>query len=171
MAVSQSTFKTTHDEAYEGQIGDSRPCTVESYVASGSAGIGFGKAVVRVAGQPRRCRLAVGTSGADNLANNFLGISLRTTTPRPSAVDPDPTAKTVYQEGTNVSVLTEGIVWAEVDGGVTAGDDVTFKSNGRLGSAAPSGSVKRIPGAVWVDTQAANNGLARLKLSNYRLGA
>ena len=163
MAVSQNTWETAHDEAYLGMLGDSRPRTTETYEAEEA--IGFGVAVVRVTGKPDNCQTAVGTSGADNLATNFLGISLRTATPRPSTDDP-----TEYQTGTNVSVLTEGNVWVAADGNVTAGQKVSFKATGRLGAANGSGSVKIVAGAVW-QTTATNNELALVKLSNFRTGA
>ena len=165
MAVSQNTWETAHDEAYLGMLGDSRPRTVETYEANEA--IGFGVALVRVtgAGNEEKCQTAAGTSGADNVATNFLGINLRTATPRPSTDDP-----TEYQTGTNVSALARGNVWVACNGNVTAGQKVTFNSAGRLGSANPSASIKLIPGATW-ETSATSGELALVRISDFRTGA
>ena len=161
MAVSQSTFNATMDKAVAGQLADDRPCT--KVTCEASEAIGFGLAVVRTATDDQ-CQTAVGTSGADNQATNFLGITLRSTNVRPSEADP-----TVYQPGTNVTVLRDGAVWVVADGAVKQGQDVSFKSTGRLGTAAGSASVKTIPGAVW-GSSASNGEMAVVILSDFRHG-
>ena len=160
MAKSQDTFGEPAI-GVAGQLGDSRDRTVESWEAGGA--VGFGLAVVRSAEDTAHLELA--SSGADNVATNFVGITLRGPV-RPSTDDP-----TTYAAGDTMRVLTRGTVKVVADGAVTQGQDVTFKANGRLGTAAPTNTtVKRIAGATWA-TSAATGEVAVVKLSGFRTPA
>lgn len=168
MAVSQSTFETDYDVGRAGQLGDSRSaCTVESWIAEGSAGIGFGLAVVRGSADDRVVLGAgtAGDTGAPFRADNIVGVTLKSPRALPSTADP-----TVYQEGTEVSVVIAGVVWVVPSSSVVQGGDVTFEANGTLGSKAATAAIRTFPGAVWVDSASAN-GIARVRLSAFRLGS
>ena len=164
MATSQSNFSRTHPAGYAGQLGDSRPRTVESWEAAGD--IGFGLAVVRTADD--KVNLGAGTAGdtgAPWRPDNFVGISLRSPLTKPSTEDP-----TVYKAGEMVSVLTRGTVKVVAAAAVTQGEDVTFNASGQLSSAAAGNVQRTIPGATWA-TSAASGAIATVRLSDYRLGA
>lgn len=163
MAVSQDSFSTDHGEGYAGQLGDSRDRTVESWKAGGD--IGFGLAVIRTAENTVNLGAGTGANSAPFAANNFVGITLRSPLTKPSTDDP-----TTYSAAEMVSVIEEGTVKVIADGAVTQGQDVTFKANGRLGSAAATAAIRTIPGATWA-TSAANGEIATVRLSDYRLGA
>lgn len=151
MAVSQTSVEAQHAKGRVGQIGDSRPRTVESWIAGGD--IGFG--------------LAVGRSADDTVTvgatqNTFVGVAVKSPRARPSMDDP-----TEYQAGTEVSVLTEGVVYVSPLTAVTQGDPVYVDANGRFTDATGSGRAL-VAGAQWLDTTTAANQIARIRLTAYR---
>ena len=163
MPQSQTDFNQVSPIGRNGQLGDDRPRTVETAIAKGAAGIGFGLAVIHTPGTDAdgEAKLGRGTSGADNVATNFSGITVRDGTVRSGATP------SVFAAGDSMPVLVEGVVFVTADGAVRQGDDVTFKETGRLGTAAVSAAIKKVPGAVWMDT-AASGAVARVRLSSYR---
>ena len=168
MAVSQDSFSTDHGEGYAGQLGDSRPRTVESWKAGGD--IGFGLAVIRSAADTVNIGAGTGANSAPFTANNFVGITLRSPLTKPSSDDP-----TTYSAAEVVSVLARGTVKVLVKADVTQGQDVTFNASGELSSAAAGNVQRTIPGATWVtSTSGATTQapvIATVRLSDYRLGA
>ena len=159
MAVSQSTFTTQHEKGREGMIGDSRPRNVESWVAGGA--VNFGRAVIRSA-EGKVTVGATGSGGAPFPATNVVGISVFSPRVRPSLDDP-----TTYQQGVEVSVLTQGIVYVKTPSPVVQNAAVTANATtGELSSATAAASQRTIPSAKWMDTvTAADGGIARVKVN------
>ena len=149
MAVSQTSVEAQHAKGRVGQIGDSRPRTVESWIAGGD--INFGVGVGRSADDTV-------TTGAAN-ANTFVGVAVKS--PRVKEYVDDPTH---YESGEEVSVLTMGAVYVTAVVQVAQNDQVTVDANGRFSNTGGT----TIAGAQWLDSTTAANQIARIRLPSYR---
>ena len=161
MPAVQATFQERPNKWVEGQIADGQPYRADTYIASANDQQ-FGRALKRAAANSEKVVMGVDGNAAHE-ATNFVGVSIRDITRGPDEGDE-------YDAGASVAALTEGDIIIKVDGAVNMGDAVTANTGtGRLGSKDPAAAQITIPGAVWM-TNAADNGLARLRLTG-ALGA
>ena len=158
MATVQTTYRNRHLPGRAGLVASGRAYNLSTGVAGED--IQFGRALVRGADEGE-VQTAVGTPGADNVATNFVGISVRDGNLTVGTDDPSH-----YSEGDPVAVMTYGEVYVTAEAAVAVGADVTFDSDGNLSSAAPSGAQKRIPGARWMSAATAGQ-VARVFIPDF----
>lgn len=157
MAFVQTTYSERMPKAVAGMVATMNPWDADTKIVETVAGIGFGLAVGRGAGD----KGAILGAGA---AAGFLGISVRDVTLEPGNADK-------YLRYQNMAVLKKGQIWVVAGGNVQDGQDVTFNSTtGVLSSIAADGSNFAIPGARWVDTVSSGE-LARVDLTGQMTGA
>lgn len=157
MPVVQSSYAKKHSEGYEGQVATTATCDVSTFVADGTAGIGFGLAVKRGTNAGDCALGAVAAAATPFHATDFLGVSVRDRTRDP--VDADK-----YKDNAHVDVLYRGDVYVKVESAVALGDDVTVDtSTGKFSSAAAAADQAVIPNARWM-TAAGAGALAILRL-------
>jgi hypothetical protein len=150
--------------AIEGQIADINNNDMRSYAAG--VDITNGRFVVMGAADGR-CKLPTATG--EITGGKALGIS----TYEPLKMVSWPAGTTVpYPQGTTVPVIRKGPVWVKVEEAVVPGDPVFVRFAAGAGGTAPGAFRKsadtatavQYPGAVYLDTAAAN-GLARVDLN------
>lgn len=122
----------------------------DSRIVETEAGIGFGLAVSRGAGDR-----GVVIGGAQ-----FVGISLHDVTQPPDNVDE-------YSEGENIGVMTRGLIYVVAALPVEAGQVVRY--NETTGALSDSDGTL-IAGATW-ESSAAQGGIAKLRLTGELPGA
>lgn len=150
MADVQSTYVDRQPIGFEGQKVDGEEYNAITRVCETVAGIGFGRVVQRGAAD-QGCILGDATL----TAANFLGLSLRDVSVRPSAGDKFPR----YH---NVPVLTDGSIWVRVGEAVAAGEAPLYDYAAQnFRKTAAAGRIALPAGWVF-DTAAANGGLAKL---------
>ena len=121
MARPQSSYSENLDPGIIGQIANTQPCAVDTYISELAAGIPFGRAV-RLGTDEDRVDLGI-------TDNRFVGITVKDPTLDPSDND-------LYDRGTHVAVLYRGDIWVSAEGIVNAGENVTVDpATGRLSSA------------------------------------
>lgn len=157
MAVVQNTYLRVHAKAYNGMIADTATCDVDTFIADGAGGIGFGVGVKRGT-NAGDCAVGVVGAGATPFhATDFLGVTVRDRTRAPDDDDE-------YADNSHVNVLYRGDIWVTVEDAVALGDAVTVKnSNGVFSATTAAATQAAVPNARWM-TAAAANGLALLRL-------
>jgi len=153
MAVVQSTYRETMDEATAGMIGSMVNWDATTAVSEDEAPFGFGLAVGEGT-TDKQCSLG-GALG------DFLGVSIRDITQVPGATR---TNADTYIKYDNVGIYRMGEIWVQTSGTApTRTDPVHY--NATTGVFATSGGSGPILGAKWVKTGA--NDLALLRLPAY----
>lgn len=178
MAVVQSTYTENTRQGLEGMAATTTPCVRDTYTVDESSGIPFGRACslagydsesTTAAGR-RRAKLGVAgaTSGDDDAATNYIGVSFRDLANEGTSVD---SAIDTYSDNDLMVVATQGDIFVKVVAAVTAGDQAA--ANGDDGQFQPSSAsttdtdtddgVYLIPRSVYM-TSAAANGIAVLRI-------
>jgi hypothetical protein len=114
MATVQTTYSQTMPVGIVGQKVDGQEWNAITRVCETAAGIDFGKPVMRGAAD-----LGCIAATAALAATNFLGISVRDVTIRPSAGNK-------YPQYGNVTIVSMGSIWGKVGEAVTAGQDALY---------------------------------------------
>lgn len=157
MAV-QTSYSENIRPALAGQIANMEPVDLISRTVADAAGIGFGKVVQEAAADGSKdgqCTADLDTADMD--AYKFLGITVRERSVRPET----PNAFAQYE---SARIMRKGVIWVEVAGAVSAGQDVTVTlATGVLGTAAVGAGVVAIPNARW-ESSTSGAGLAKLRL-------
>lgn len=157
----QTTYTAEHDPAYEGQRVDLQVTNINSKTVETSAGIPFGRAVVRGTNDDG-CVLPSATG------QTFVGITEMT-----SAGNEDGSSLHQYEEYREANVIDFGGVWCYTEQSVVPGDAVYFRHTagaspidvvGRFRKDASGGDADLIQGAQWETTTAAG-GIGKIKLN------
>ena len=155
MSVVQNTYLTKHAKWQNGQIATPQVCRVDTYEAeltSTDDNVPFGIVVQKGATAEAGKKGGTSTTG-------ILGITVKDPTRGQQREQGDG-----YAKGSAMGVLSFGDIAVQVNGAVTAGDNVTFNStSGELGTATASSTNILIKGAVWMDA-AADNEIARVRI-------
>ena len=160
----QTSVSYNPSAAIEGQVDGNGSPEERSYAAG--VDITNGRLVVMGAADGR-CRLP--TAAGDITGGTALGISRY----RATSMVNWPAGQTVpYPQGVTVPVVRRGPVWVKVEEAVAPGDAVFVRhASGAGGTAlgafrksADTATAAQLPGAVYLDTAAAN-GLARVDLN------
>lgn len=150
--------------AIEGQIADLNNVDMRSYAAG--VDITNGRFVVMGAADGR-CKLPTATGQITG--GTALGIAVYD----PMKMVNWPSGVSVpYPQGTTVPIVRKGVVWVKVEEAVAPGDPVFVRfaagaggtNLGAFRKSADTATAVQYPGAVYLDTAAAN-GLARVDLS------
>lgn len=149
--------------AIEGQVADLNNNDMRSYAAG--VDITNGRFVVMGAADGR-CKLPTATG--EITGGKALGIAVYD----PMKMVNWPAGNTVpYPQGTTVPILRKGTAWVKVEEAVAPGDPVfvrfavgTGSALGAFRKSADTATAVQLPGAVYLDTAAAN-GLARVDLN------
>jgi hypothetical protein len=150
MADVQTTYSQNMPIGIVGQKVDGEEWNAITRVCETAAGIDFGRTVQRGAADGG-CAIA----GAAMTPAQFLGIAVRDVSIRPSAGNK-------YPQYGNVTILTQGAIWAKVGEAVAPGDAALFDTaTGLYMKTAGAGRVA-LPNGWEFDTTAALNGLAIL---------
>lgn len=144
MGTVQSTYADNLPVGYVGAIVNEEPRTLISRNVEDSGGIDFGLAVMQGSAD-KGCVVGDGT--------DFLGVTVRDQSVE--ADDPD-----AFEYQTEARIMTEGVIWVENSGGVSAGDPVVVLADGALGT---DSSGTFVDNARW-DTTALTGVLAQLRL-------
>lgn len=149
MAVAQSTYGVSAPNGYPGMIATGERDNRIVRTIEDAAGIGFGKAAFRGAGDH-------GITGTP-AAGTFLGVTIEHHAPQVDAVNGSMSDK--YPQYASVPVLSKGSIW------VVVGEDVT---DGAAANVTPAGAFVvtaagniALPGWVF-DMTVSNGGLCRL---------
>jgi hypothetical protein len=141
----QSTYALRQNKLFVGQKVDGEEYNAITQLVEDAAGLAFGKPVARGTGD-QGCALLT----AGNVAN-FLGISVRDVSVRPSAGDK-------YPQNGNATILTSGSVAVKIDGAVTRGAQARYDTaTGNFTAAAAGGTVISLP-AGWSFGETGANG-------------
>lgn len=163
MAI-QTGVTYTPAVAIEGQLADLNNHDTRSYAAG--VDITNGRFVVMGA-TDGRCKLPTATGQITG--GTALGISIY----EPTRMVNWPSSVTVpYPQGSTVPVLRRGPIWVKVEEAVAPGDPVFVRfaagaggtALGSFRKSADTATAVQYPGAVYLDTAAAN-GLARVDLN------
>lgn len=160
MAVVQAAneYQERMDDAYAGMIATGTLCITDTYVAATGQNIAYGVAVQRGA-NAGEC--VIGATGTATALTNFLGVAIATPTRLADVSGANTSAH--YNAGDNLTVLSQGDIWVQVDGAVAVGDDVTVTdATGELGTSAADAAHSPVPG-MWL-TAAGDNGIAKVRL-------
>lgn len=152
--TTQTSYSQRHSAAFAGQIADmSGPRNIISRRVEESAGIGFGKVVVK--GTADDQIIAPNANGE----NNYVGFTIRNNAARKKADG----SEDLYNQYEHAEVMTQGVLWVTCGGNVAAGANVYFtEATGALDDASGS-NITQVPNAKWLDTQT-SGGLARIEL-------
>jgi|SRR5699024_7243152 len=131
------------EKAFKGMQGNMVPATFISRTVAEGETVGAG-APVQLGGERRQVKAA--TSG-----EGFEGIHC------PTSIVQD------GEEFQSIRIITQGVVYVEVAGSVSAGDEVGFDSSGEFGVADDSDYTNRIVGAKFDDAAEAGE-LAPVRL-------
>lgn len=153
MAVIQASYNETMRPGVPGLVANMTNWDADTRICETAAGIGFGVAV----GQGSADKGAI-LGGALAL---FSGITIRDVTLGPADED-------AYQEGSSMSVLTEGDIWVTTGAAVEAGQVVHY--NATTGVLTNTGGSGPIVGARWM-TSAGSGELAIVRLGGGLPGA
>ena len=146
----QTAYADRQPVGFAGQKVDGEEYNAITRVCETPAGINFGRAVQRGAAD-QGCIAADATQSDAN----FLGISVRDVSVRPSAGDK-------YPDGGNVTILTQGSIWVRVGEAVAQGQAALYEAaSGNFMVTAAVGRIA-LPAGWRFDTAAANGGLAKL---------
>lgn len=152
--------------AIEGQLDDSANSGADERSYAAGVDITNGRFVVQGTADGR-CKLPTATG--EITGGKALGISRY----RATAMTSWPAGQTVpYPQGTTVPVVRRGPVWVKVEEAVAPGDPVFVRfaagaggtALGAFRKSADTATAVQYPGAVYLDTAAAN-GLARVDLN------
>lgn len=150
MADVQSTYALRQNKLFVGQKVDGEEYNAVTQLVEDAAGLAFGKPVARGTGD-NGCALLT----AGNVAN-FLGISVRDVSIRPSAGDK-------YPQYANATILTSGSIAGKIDGAVTRGAAVRFDTNtGNFTAAAVAGTVIALPAGWFFGETGANGDVVKI---------
>ena len=145
MADVQTTYALRQNKGFVGQKVNGEEYNAVTRVVEDAAGLAFGKPVARGAGD-QGCLLLT----AGNVAN-FLGISVRDVSVRPSAGDK-------YPQYGNATILTSGAIFGKLDGACTPGQQVRYDTaTGNFTAAAAAGTVISLP-TGWIFNETGANG-------------
>jgi len=147
MAIAQSTYVDTLAPGYPGMVANAETSNRISRTCEDAAGITFGKAIFRGAGD-HGCT-ATPTAGAllgISIAHEALGASLAGT------VD-------TFPQYSTVPILTQGVIWVTAGATVAKGDQAYVTSAGALTNVSTSNVI--LPG-FFFDTSAASGSLVKL---------
>lgn len=145
MADVQTTYALRQNKGFVGQKVNGEEYNAVTRLAEDAAGLAFGKPVARGAGD-QGCLLAT----AGNIAN-FLGISVRDVSVRPSAGDK-------YPQNGNATILTSGAIFVKLDGACAPGNPVRYDTGtGNFTAAAVVGNVIALP-TGWIFMETGANG-------------
>src|SRR5690606_30911647 len=146
----QDIYNATMSAAREGMIANTEPKTLISRTVETAAGIGLGLP----AAQGTDDNGVIATASATAA---ILGITVRERSVRPET----PNKFAQYE---SARIMTKGVIWVEVAGAVSAGEDVTVTlATGALGSTAVGAGIVAIPNARW-ESSTSGAGLAKLRL-------
>lgn len=149
MAVAQSSYGTAIANGYAGQVANGETSNRIVRTIEDAAGIGFGKAAFRGAGDH-------GIT-ATPTAGTFLGITIAHYAPQVNAASGAMADQ--YPQYASVPIMTLGSIWAVVGEDVTDGAAVYVTAGGAFVDTV--GANIPLPGWVF-DMTVANNGLARI---------
>lgn len=155
MAV-QTSYSETIGAARAGQIANEEPVVLISRTVADADGIGFGVVVMEAATDGSKDGMCTATLTSLD-AYTFLGITVRERSVRPET----PNKFAQYE---SARIMRKGVIWVEVAGAVSAGEDVTVTlATGVLGSTAVGAGIVAIPNARW-ESSTSGAGLAKLRL-------
>lgn len=145
MADVQTAYAQRQNKGFVGQKVDGEEYNAVTRLVEDAAGLAFGKPVARGTGDQGCALLTAGN------AANFLGISVRDVSVRPSAGDK-------YPQYGNATILTQGCIFGKLDGACTPGAQVRFDTaTGNYTAAAAGGTVIGLP-AGWQFGETGANG-------------
>jgi hypothetical protein len=149
----QDSYSERHAAGFPGMIASTIPNTLISVNVEESAGIAFGKPVVKGTGDRD------GKVPDANGENNFLGVSVREISTRYSAAaDADK-----FPQYTEARLMTKGDIWVSPGENVTAGEDVFFVEATAVWMGGTASTNQKAINAKWLDTTS-NGGLGRIRL-------
>ena len=161
MARTQTSYTENIRDAVAGMVGTSTVCVIDSYEATGTAGIKYGYGVKRTTTVGQIAAGADGASSAPFAVTDFLGVTVRDMGREgtDTAADTDE-----YAAGEVAGVLSQGDIWVPVEAQVTAGHDVSVdETTGQLSSQTAADDQFLVKGR-WMTSQSSANGLALLRL-------
>ena len=133
MAVVQAAnaYNERMEDAFAGMIATGTLCITDTYVVATGQDIAYGIASSSVGTNAGEC--IVGATGTATALTNFLGIAIATPTRLADVSGANTSAH--YNAGNNLTVLSQGDIWVQVDGAVAVGDIVTVTdATGELGA-------------------------------------
>lgn len=150
MADVQSTYATRQNKGFVGQKVDGEEYNAITQLVEDAAGLAFGKPVSRGTGD-QQCALMTAGNAA-----NFIGISVRDVSVRPSAGDK-------YPQNANATILTSGSIFGKLDGACTRGAAVRFDTaTGNFTAAAAGGTVLSLPAGWFFGETGANGDVVKI---------
>lgn len=170
MAVVQNTYQERVDKGIAGMPASTSPCVKDTYIADGSNGIPYGRAVKRsVAGDGHASLGVGGNSSTAGDANDWIGVSFRDL----AVVGTDTDANIDrYKDNDLMVVVSMGDIWVEVEAAVTSGQKATCsRLTGEISAIAVNAATDNtgqysLPGAYFL-TSASAGGLAKLRLGTF----
>lgn len=147
MAVLQSTYDSTLAPGYPGMVANAETSNRISRTVEDAAGIAFGKAAFRGAGD-HGCT-------ATPTAGKFLGIIIAHETLGASLLG----TVDLFPVNATAPIMTQGVIWAIAGASVAANDQVYVTSAGAFTNVSTSNTI--LPGWVF-DTTAASGSLVKL---------
>lgn len=150
MADVQTAYSTRQQKGFVGQKVDGEEYNAVTRLVEDAAGLAFGKPVSRGAADNGALLMTAGN------AANFLGISVRDVSVRPSASDK-------YPQFGNCTILTSGSIFGKLDGACTPGAAVRFDTaTGNYTAAAVAGTVIALPAGWFFGETGANGDVVKI---------